>query len=87
MKICFVEGKDVMPTSGFLLDLADWLRSFHGSLSITVKRANHAERSSSRFQHLPDLDSAFQNVNVSDLCFYSSPRVTTLDCVFYAHFK
>lgn len=48
-----------MPSSDFLLDLADWLRGFHGRLSITVKRANHAERSLSRFQHLPDLDSAF----------------------------
>ncbi len=55
----FEEGKDVLPASVFLLDLADWLRSFHRRLSITVKSANHAELSSSRFQHLPDLDSAF----------------------------
>lgn len=48
----------MLPTSDFLLDLADWLRSFHGRLSITVKCANHAEWSESRFQHLPDFDSA-----------------------------
>lgn len=59
IKMFFEEGKDVLPASVFLLDLADWLRSFHRRLSITVKRANHAELSSSRFQHLPDLDSAF----------------------------
>ncbi|KAL1254629.1 hypothetical protein QQF64_016858 [Cirrhinus molitorella] len=73
MKMFFEEGKDVLPASDFLLDLADWLRSFHRRLSITVKRANHAELSLSRFQHLPDLDSAFYNVNISDLCFYRIP--------------
>lgn len=59
MKMCFEEGKEVLPASVFLLDLADWLRGFHRRLSVTVKRANHAELSLSRFQHLPDLDSAF----------------------------
>lgn len=73
MKMFFEEGKDVLPAAEFLLDLADWLRSFHRRLSITVKRANHAELSLSRFQHLPDLDSAFYNVNISDLCFYRIP--------------